>query len=58
MAKQPAPHKLTKALLYPFPGILIALYDRTAQQLEAIRFIGELSTTIGLDFPLALLYEG
>jgi len=54
---EPAAHDLAQALLYPCPGCLVTLHNRTVQQLEAIRFIGGLSTTMDLDFTLALLYE-
>jgi hypothetical protein len=54
MLAQPATDDLPQALLEAGPGLLVTFYRRTAQQLEATRFIGELSTTVRLDFPSTL----
>jgi hypothetical protein len=54
---QPSAHHLAQALLQPLPCILIALYDGPVQQFETIYLIKKLSTTIRLDFLLALLNE-
>jgi hypothetical protein len=55
---QPAAHQLAQTVLEASPSLLIALHDRTIQQLEAICIIGGLSTMIRLEFPSALLSEG
>ena len=57
MTMQPAAHELGQTLLQGGLGLLVALHRRTAQQLDARDISGCVPTTIGLNFPQALLCQ-